>query len=183
MGLIKDIRTKLHNYFLTKELKTFKQMHESVDFVKAKTIGLLFDGTELSDRETIVKYAQQLKKQGKNTKLLAFIDGDQQNGDFVFPHFTYKNLDWALRPNTQAATDFQKQSFDILINLSPKNSLPLEYISAFSKAKFRVGPLTDKTFCYELMIDTAKNDDLKGFIQQLSFFLNKITNSHETATA
>jgi len=174
MGFINETRTKLHEHFLEKELKNHHNSHASIDFDDAKSVGILFDGTLLTDREAIQKFARKLKSQGKEVKMLAYVDGDQKDGDFVFPHFTKKEVDWTLRPKSQKALEFAEHRFDILINLAANGVIPLEYIAALSKAKFRVGPSTDKIYCYELMIDTSKQTDTLSFLHQVTFFLNKM---------
>lgn len=182
MGFLNETRAKVHGYFLKKELKTHRQDHYSMDLKSAKSVGLLLDATELAGREVVLKFSEELKKQGKEVKLLAYFGGNPKVANFAFTHFTKKDLDWALRPKSQDIQKFINQPFDILINLTPHGSLPLEYIAAFSKAKFRVGPSTDKTYCYELMVDTAAKKDLQSFIQQVTFFINKMNTTHESTT-
>lgn len=182
MSFFENTRAKIHGYFLEKELKNYQQAHYSMDLSSAQSIGILLDATELAGREVVLKFADNLRKQGKNVKLLAFFGGDAKVANFVFTHFTKKDLDWALRPKNQDVKKFMNTPFDILINLTPHGSLPLEYIAAFSKAKFRVGPSTEKTYCYELMIDTAAKKDLHSFIQQVTFFINKMNTTHESTT-
>jgi len=99
----------------------------------------------------------------------------------VFPHFNKKDLDWAFRPRGEAVSSFLQQPFDILIILDKHPTIPLEYVAALSKAKFRVGPLTGNTFCYELMIEATGAKDLKGFLNQVSFFLNKMKTTYEAS--
>lgn len=182
MGFLTNTRAKLHGYYIEKELQNHKATHYSMDLNAAKSVGLLLDATELVGREVVLKFAESLKKQGKEVKLIAYFGGDAKVADFVFPHFTKKDLDFALRPKTADVKKFIQKPFDILINLTPHGSLPLEYIAAFSQAKFRVGPSTDKTYCYELMIDTAAKKDLQSFIQQVTFFINKMNTTHESTT-
>ena len=134
MGFLQQTRTRIHSYLLEKKLQSHQQSHCSIDMDSAKSIGILFDGTLLTDRESVQRFARQLKQQGKEVKMLAIIDGDQKNGDFVFTHFTKKEVDWIGRPTTQLALDFANHPFDILINLAPKGELPLEYIAAFFKS-------------------------------------------------
>ena len=53
--------------------------------------------------------------------------------------------------------------------------LPLEYLAATSRARFRVGSFNDsKTSYYELMINNQKNKDLKYLLQQINHFLKVI---------
>jgi len=155
--------------------------HQSFDIKNAGMIGILFEGTEMNDCKVVVDYAKSLKKEGKNVKLLAYLDSKQELDNFEFPHFEKKDLDWALRPRCEAVKSFLQQPFDILINLPKHENIPLEYIAALSNAKFRVGPLTDNTSCYELMIEATGAKDLKAFLNQVTFFLRQMKTTYEAA--
>jgi hypothetical protein len=143
----------------------------------------LFDGTEPTDRERVLEFAEQLKNKGKKVKLLAFFNNKLKSGNFVFDHFNRLQLDFALRPKCQPCTDFMQQPFDLLLNLSPKTVLPLDYIAAHSKARFRVGPFTSKTFCYDLMIEQAPQKGLNAFIQQVESYMKNMRSKREAAAA
>ena len=179
MNIISKLKTQTHNYFLQKELNQAGISRKSIDFDSAKKIGILFNATELSDRETVLRFAKKLKNQGKKVKLLGFLNSQPKNENFVFENFNKSDLDWAMRPKNERVDEFTKQPFDILINLSNESHPSLDYIAAFSHAKFRVGPFTEKIFCYELMIEATGNKDLKAFLDQVSFFLLKTKTTYE----
>lgn len=181
MQFIKDWQLYFHRRSLQKQLKAQAIRRRPVDFAQAKSIGLLFTTQTLSDREVVMKYAKSLSKQGKTVKTLAFLDDKQKNDNFVFSHFSQKEIDWALRPQDEAVQEFMQQSFDVLIHVSTQSSLLLEYIAALSKANLRVGPYTENTYAYDLMIDVADHHDLKYYIQQVNFFLNKTNSINEQA--
>jgi hypothetical protein len=181
MQFIEQIRTRLHHSFLKKEISNQRNSRSSMYLDNAASVGILFDGTELDDRETIVNYAEKLKKAGKKVTLLAFFDNKLKSEDFTFKHFNRQQLDFALRPKSRDVLEFAEQRFDLLLNLSNRNILPLDYIAAHSKAKFRVGPFTEKTFCYDLMIEHSGKKDLGAFIQQVVFYLKKMRPDYEAA--
>jgi len=175
MGFIHDLKVKYHNYKFTKATKNLRVKRSSVDFDRAETVGLLFDATELNNREIVLKFAKSLEKKGKKVRLLGFVNIKEETDNLAFPNFNQKELDLALLPEKSAdAQDFMKRDFDVLINISLDETAPLEYIAALSNAKFRVGPFTERTVCYELMIDVTKKKSLDAFIHQAQFFLEKM---------
>lgn len=182
LNFLGKIRRQTHQYFLEKELTGHGVKHQSVNFENAKTIGILFEAGKLEDRTTVLSFAKKLKAQGKKVKLMAFLKSQPKNQNFVFEHFNKKDLDWTWRPKNDRIDSFIKKPFDILINLSTSKHPALDYIAAFSHAKFRVGPFTEKTYCYELMLETGENKDLNSYITQITFFLTKMkTTTHEPA--
>jgi len=77
MNMLPEFRLWWHHYFLKKTLKRHQVRHQSFDIKSAVMIGVLFDGTELDDREVVLAYAKNLKKEGKKVKLLAYLNTNQ----------------------------------------------------------------------------------------------------------
>ncbi len=175
MGFIQDLKVKYHRYKFKNAVQNQRTARTSVNFADARTVGLLFDGTDLAQRERVIKFGKELEKQGKKVRLLGLMRTKEDTSNIAFPTFNLKDLDLALLPSKSSeAQDFMQREFDVLLNLTLTETIPLEYIAALSKAKFRVGPVTDKTVCYELMIDVSKNKTLDAFIKQAMLFLGKM---------
>jgi hypothetical protein len=174
MKIVEQLRTRLHEQLLRKELTTLSRKRSSMYLDNAATVGILFDGTQPEDRETVLAFSEKLRSEGKKVKLLAFFDSNLKSQHFTFPHFNRQHLDYALRPKTPASMEFAAQSFDLLLNLTKKTVLPLDYIAARSCARFRVGPYTDITDCYDLMIDLPAQDDLYAFLHQVVHYLKRM---------
>lgn len=183
MSFIQNTKLFFHNYFLKKRLKQFKRSNKnrSLCFEEARSIGILFNATELDNRKTATKYAERLKKKGKKVKLLGFFDNQMEDENFTFEHFNRKQLDWALRPNSEVVSKFLKQPFDFLINIDPQSSLYSEYITAFSQAHLKVGPYTELAACYDLMIDAKDKTNTWDFIKHIELLLGKTNTKHAAA--
>lgn len=163
-------------YFFKDQLKKKKTATSSkskVNLEKAKSIGILFDATDLSQRQTVLNYAEKLKNQRKQVKLLGFFDNRLKDNNFTFRHFNRTNIDWAMRPKGEMVNEFLNQKFDLLLHINMETNLHSEYISALSNASFKVGPVTDHVFCYDLMIDMPNEQNLSKFISQMEGLLKK----------
>ena len=174
MEILAELRTRLHQQLLRKELPPHQVKRSFIFWGNALSIGLLFDATSLDDRNIVLGFAERLKKKGKQVKLLGFFNAKLKSSDFPFKHFDKKQLDWALRPKKELTADFTNQSFDLLINLSKNSIVSLDYIAAHSKARFRVGPFTEITFCYDLMIEHDGKKGLEAFLKQVLHYLEKM---------
>ena len=144
-----------------------------ISFGEARSIGILFDATNLQNRNLVLEYAEELRDRRKQVKLLGFFDSKLKDENFTFRHFNRKDIDWAMRPKGANVEEFINHSFDILLHLDTASSTYAEYISALSKASFKVGPFTEQTVCYDLMIDTDQRTNLQNFIDQLEGLLEK----------
>lgn len=174
MKVLEQMRTRLHDQLLHKKAPTQKVVRNSISLEKAQTIGILFDATRPEDRDTVLKYAGKLEKAGKKVTLLGFFNTRLKSASFPFKFFDKKNLDLALRPKNPISIEFADRTFDLLLNLSNKKQVPLNYVAALSKAKFRVGPSINNTFCYDLMIEHDEKKGLTAFIEQIVHYLGKM---------
>ena len=182
MTFIEKLKLNRYDRHLAKALKQVANVdHHSVDFDKSKSIGVLFDATTLESRDTVKKYVDLLKRSGKTVKTLGFLNEREREPNFGFKHFSRKEIDFFYRPKSDEVKSFMDKPFDILLNLYTQSNLSLEYISALSKATFRVGPISENTDCYDLMVQTNPKKDLRHFIQQVEFFLKKMNLKHEAS--
>ena len=181
MEILEQTRIQFHHKYLKKELPAQPIKRSSVFLENAKTVGILFDATLLEERSVALAFIERLKKEGKKVKLLGFFNEKLKSTDFAFTHFDKNQLDWIYRPKNEDAKSFANQSFDLMINLSKKTILPLDYIAALSKAKFRVGPFTENIFCYDLMIDHNEEKGLTAFLKEVLHYLKKMQSIREPA--
>ena len=182
MSTIQKVQLFFHSYFLKNQLmkRMPSNVRKAISNESAETIGILFNATDLDNRNIVEQYAKKLKGQGKKVKLLGFFDNKMESEHYTFPHFNRKKIDWALRPTGPDVQSFIKEPFDILINVDTETQTHSEYIAALSQACLRVGPYTQNTFCYDLMIDTKKANDLRFFIRHIEQLLEKTTKRYET---
>jgi 3-deoxy-D-arabino-heptulosonate 7-phosphate (DAHP) synthase len=183
MGLLRRIRQYFFDRFLKKKLQNKKTLtpRKLVNLESAKTIGLLFDATDVDHREAVLRYAKTLKKKGKKVELLGFFNNNQEGESFTFAYFNKRKIDWALRPSGKEVEAFIKEPYDLLITVDVVSKQFAEYIAALSNAHLRVGPYTPNTYCYDLMIDAGPNATLKLYTQQIESLLQRTNTKNEAA--
>jgi len=180
MKFIERIRLFFYHYFLQKKQKKHQRRHKARNLDAARQVGILFDATELDTQKVIQKYVKELQDKGKVVRSLGFINDRKKHENLSFKHFSRRSLDWAYRPKSVEVARFMDYDFDILLVLSYRSNLQFEYISTLSKAQMRVGPYTENTDSYDLMLDASSQNDLRPFIDQVELFLKKMDSSHET---
>ena len=182
MGLLQQLKKKLFDRKLRQLGQRDRTRRQSVHFEKARTIGLIFEGTNLDQREQVESFAARLKRAGKKVRMMAFMDNKVDNSGFVFKNFNRNDLDFSGCPvKSEEVRQFMDMNLDILINLSKDSRDVLNYILVGSKAKFRVGPYEPEAGWYELMIDLPAGRSLHDFIKQVEVYLNKMETTHEAA--
>jgi len=174
MSLISKIKYSFFETHLNQKLSQIKVNRTSVEYDVAKSIGILFDATDASNRNKVVAYAQSMIKNGKEINLLGFVKSKQKDLSFSFKYFTLNEVNWKMIPESAEINQFMNKKFDILINLYLGKNNPIEYISALSKANLRVGPFSENSNCFDLIIDIPNNNGIDHLIKQVDFFLNRI---------
>jgi hypothetical protein len=179
VGVFQNIKARLGNLRFAKEVSRLQHERQAVGFDEAKKIGILYDATDPQDFEVIKQYVKEIRAQSKDVMALGFVDkkelSQNQFAQLGLEFFSKKNLNWKMIPNNRAVINFIDEQFDVVINVAKNEIFPLRYIAALSKARFRVGRF-DKhfTYCYDLMIHSENNADIKTFIEEAEIYLRKI---------
>jgi hypothetical protein len=100
-----------------------------------------------------------------------------QQKKLEFDFITRSDLNWYLRP-VKNARKFVEDDFDLLIDLSGGNELPLAFVLKASKAQMKVGWSSSLSApSCDLVFDMRGNHSPDAFIQELIRYLSnpKIT--------
>jgi hypothetical protein len=149
----------------------------------ARQIGILYELNEPSDYDTVAAFVAALQQDHKEVKALGFVRNRNLESRFLpklsFDFFSRKDLNWFNMPGHLKVRDFINKSFDLLIDLSLNENLPLKYISGLSVAKCRIGRFDERNKdCYDLMIQ-ADGTTLSDFIKQVTHYLTIINKNED----
>lgn len=157
MKVAEQMRTRVGEFVLRKQIRHLKRKVQSCNLDEANSIGVLFNATHSVSFDIVKNYVKELSLKHKNISVLGFVDSKQLIDHYLyrkgFEFFTRNELNWYNKPENDAVTAFLKEEFDVLINLNLDDIYPIKYILSLSKAKFKVGRLTDTHNYHDLMID------------------------------
>jgi len=178
---LKDIRTKLHKAFFKKTYDKIDKPRDFISLKQASLIGIIFDASHEPNIETVQRYIKKLQQWQKKVHVLAYIDADKTDDiKLVYPNIDFiskKEVNWYLKPKSMSTSRFIKNKYDILLNLYTDECVPLQYVSAFSDAKFRVGAYKENNlFCNDFLINLKEDKSLPALIEQIDHYLNKKQN-------
>jgi hypothetical protein len=170
-----SIKENIRYYLLNRRLKKLKRKRSASNLEVAHSIGLIFNAASQSSYQKADDFAQTLIARNMQVMMLGFVDNkeqlsfyaDKKNGKF----FSKKDLNWWGKPRSASADFFMGKQFDILIDLSLKESFPIQYIVAMSKAKMKAGKYLEQRSYYDLMIDIRKEPSLDYLIKQVVVYL------------
>ena len=145
----------------------------------AKSIGILYDATHTNQVNTVKKFVEALKVQGKSVTLFGFynkkkLPADQHNSKSN-EIISRTDLNWYGLPKKNVYAMMANEPFDLLLNLCTWHCIPLLVISASSKAKFRIGKyFSDALNFFDLMLNIENNAPLENFLTQIEDFSTKL---------
>jgi hypothetical protein len=111
---------------------------------------------------------------------LGFIDEKELPADYQskleFDFFTRKDLSRFYKPGGNTVKNFIQEDYDILIDLTSEEVIPLRYILNYSRARFKVGFYSEENQPYYDLMINMKKYNMIDFIDQVNHYL-KIINT------
>jgi len=149
----------------------FPRSYETINWQNKKqsSVIILADANIYEDAN-FQKFFNKLAQQFEEVQVVGFQSDKAPVSQEEFLTFTKKEIDWLWRPKGNAIKKLNTKSFELLINLSQQQSLPLEYLAATCKAHYKIGAVTAYPNQYDLAL---KTEDFKSYLHQINFFLSK----------
>jgi len=119
---------------------TLKGLASDFDF-KMKTVGIVIEKNEIAKIDGIIQALRQKGAATEQVDVLVYT-GLTQSKQVLDPSFCMSDFTLAGETQSKVIQDFVAKSFDLLINFYAEESAPLMWVSAASKAKFKVGVAT-----------------------------------------
>ncbi len=183
MLISKKIRTKLGQHRFLKEVKRIERRPEIINFDEAAKIGILYDATDERDSDSVKNYVKSIRTNYKKDILaMGYVDRKilpkSQFAQYGMDFFCRKDLNFQMIPSNAIVNNFINEKFDILINLNSHKCFPLHYITAMSKARFRVGRYSSSNGdSYDMMIKISGEPAIRTVIEEIEHFLRVIKKS------
>ncbi|GAA4852276.1 DUF6913 domain-containing protein [Algivirga pacifica] len=149
---------------------------KSTTFTESKRIGILFGISTKEEADVIRQLIHQLTEEKKDVQAFTYFGKKELNlYNFPFEYMTEDEMDWQGGMQSEKAFKFINQPFDYLLYLSSKDSLPLKFLLASSRAYCRVGAVQegDKDLL-ELMIGVPSSEGISVLSEEMLSYLKKI---------
>ena len=143
-----------------------KTLRHSEAYQKASSIGVIFTVEDRKKHDQIKALIKKMEQDGKKVKALAYLPPDQENYEFMFDFFTYREISFWGKITATSAQEFADMPFDFLLYLDGKPNDLILNIIAKSKARCRIGKYWEggQPF-FEMMVECY--GDAKALIEQL----------------
>jgi len=168
MSIIKKIKYRIRLALLRRSLKTPRQNRQVMGYDQAATMALLYDLPTGASGDFIARFIGQLKSDGKQVDNAGLYCAASFPADIQVPThlnvFCKKDFRWDLRPAALYLKELIEREYDLLLDLSSRDSWPMKLIAAASRAKYKVGAHHPDFYqIYDLIIKVdaeCKDEDL-----------------------
>ncbi|MEY3984488.1 MAG: hypothetical protein RL160_2047 [Bacteroidota bacterium] len=175
------LKERVGRKVLEQRMLQHKQKRTVVSFPSAKHILLAFSMKQTEQELAIIEqFAAQLKEMGKKVTRLIYLGKlnrkEVKPGDIAGTVYI-SNEDFNLwgMPVSAKSKDILSTPFDYVINLNMESPMQLCSMTACSKASLRIGPYKASDLaCYDLMLGSNKQSDLKHYIRDLNHYIPKL---------
>jgi len=181
LKIIQNIREKFAKSYILKQLQVSERKQKPVSIESARTLALLY---YLADEETYKKVELILGRLTElNLKIRVVCYTDLKRIPYYFipkisqDIITIKDINWRFQPQKPFVKEFINTEYDILIDLSLSENLPLLYCAALSCAGIKAGRYQeDRQLLFDLMIHTGPDETIDSFAEQVIHYLSMINN-------
>lgn len=173
---------KIVRYFANKRLIKYYLTLQRTTKIKtlknSKSVGILWNPADEGSIETYESLRKTLQTKGIKAVGIAYIGSNREMETLTtVTHSGFlhrRNVSWYGRPQNGDGTEFIKEPFDILIDLSILKTVALQYILVYSSATFKVGWMGKEENYYDLNIDVSEKPQCKFLMEQTIFYLESI---------
>lgn len=150
------MKLKLLRYKTQSFLRKNTTPRHNAAYRQAVSIGIIFTVQDRKKHDHIKDLIRKLEHDGKQVKALGYLPPNQENYEFLFDFFTYREVSVWGNITAPSALKFADTAFDFLIYLDASPNEFILNLIAKSRAKCRIGKFWDEGAepYFEMMIES-----------------------------
>lgn len=171
---------KLSEYIFNHHRRKHKrQVHAFPEWSKVKHILLLFE-SDLTEKNLHIKQLiKELQQQGKEVTAWGYVDSKTALSGILRDYRILAHRDTNLfdKPKEIHLKDLTRRHFDVVIDLTLKDILPLKYLMLYAEADFKAGRQPEEPYLADFMVMNVNNEDPAFLFDQIIYYLKHIQSS------
>jgi len=179
MIFLEKIRTKIGALLLSSELKKRNREIIAQGLKKVKTLGIIFDASEISAQNQIKEFLKSIPKKDIEYFIIGYIPNHKMKHNYIsdqtWQYFTEKDFSFFMQAKNEAIISFCNHKLDLLMVLDTTYHFPIDWISSMSLARFKAGKSGFYNNSLDFMIDLQDNS-INSLLKQLEHYLGSLNN-------
>jgi len=153
--MIKKINEMLFHFIAKKHLASHARERRFVNYTKAKSVFLLFESDYLEKNKDVRQIINSLQQDGKKVVAWGYVDKKHVSTSLMpdFSILNHEQVNIFNIPKHSFVRELEEQEFDLMIDLTPKEIIPLQYLSLYTKAHCKVGIRKNDLQMYDFLLD------------------------------
>ncbi|HBI81688.1 MAG TPA: hypothetical protein DDY04_07075 [Bacteroidales bacterium] len=175
------------NFKYRKSLKELERMSKFLNrqrqifnLTTARQIGIVFNLFDSKVFDAVVGLKSMLNSILISTEAIGFYNDNEIPQLYTMEPgikvFSKHELNWYKKPQSLIVDEFTAKDFDILIDLTQEEVLPLQWVSTLSRAKFKVGALNYFNNPFDLIVTVDKSLGVEYLTHQIYSTLEVLNN-------
>jgi hypothetical protein len=167
---IKDIKEKIARRKLAKIISAIDRTPVFPNINTVKTIGVIWQPTQKEAFQYLKSYFNREQVIFRGFCVFEAITNPHQDANTL----TVKDLDFWGLPKKEKVEEFTNIRFEVLFNIALEDNLVLDYITAISQARFKIGSTENVNNYFDLNINIGENQDPMYLAKQQIFYLAQL---------
>lgn len=131
-------------------------------FSSAKNVGIVAQISDVRILDKVLDFKRRIEENGTMVNLLVYYPEKVVPTDFLLRNnvdiIDSNMISWLKIPVSSIVDSFLAKKFDMLVDLSLREILPIRWVSALSMATFKVGLLKYDKNPFDLIVSTKHSD-------------------------
>ncbi len=150
--------------------------HSFPTWENVQTVLLLFESDITEKNLQVKQLAKELQQQGKDVTAWGYVDNKNALSAILRDYRVLSRRDTNIfhKPKELHLKDLRRMHFDLVIDLSLNDILPLRYLMLYADAGFKAGRQTQEPYLADFMVMNGDNDDPAYLFDQILYYLKNI---------
>jgi hypothetical protein len=187
--MLKILDEFIFRFTAKRHLKMAVRERRFVTYKKAKSVFLLFESDYLEKNKEIRAIIHSLQQDGKKVVAWGFLDKKHVTTSLMpdFRVLNHEQTNFVESPKSMFLNELEDLEFDLLIDLTLRPILPLQYLDLYAKASCKVGIRKNDLQLYDFILDVdtliaekaeeGEHLDQAFLFNQIIFYLKSIQTS------
>lgn len=180
--MLYELRKRLILFIIRRNFKKTKLEGKNVSFQNARNIGLIALVDSKERMELLVNFKKTIETHGSAVHALAFVPfkiiPDYFNTQMQVEVFSKKDVNVIGIPTGKMVRHFMEKEFDMLIDLTIEDIVPLHYLAGMCKSRIKAGKFREQMLdIYDIMIREQEKMSYQEFQFSIKNYLSKINTS------
>jgi len=180
--MLNQLRHIIIHFLIKRKIGQTKLSGKDVSFHSAKKVGIIAVMDSKDRMEQVINFKKRIESYGPKVVSIGYVPlaiiPDYFNTQMQTDVFSKKDVNFFGIPGNSFVKEFLNEEFDILIDLTLDEVLPLIYVAGLSKARLKAGKYrANMLHVYDFLLKADEGKPFGDFLFSMKNYLSIINSS------